>query len=119
MRRDHFAIIPGVFPRALSWLLVCVCAVAAAACAHIEPLPRDDDPASAELPDGDGKKILIAACTTCHGLDEVTKFRSFYTSDDWRDIVTTMVKYGAELKKGEPEALVAYLGQYLSNPGTQ
>lgn len=67
-----------------------------------------------ELPEGDGKKIIERACTTCHGVAEITKFRDYYTKDDWRDIVTTMVKYGAELKDGESEVLVEYLGKHLS-----
>lgn len=66
-----------------------------------------------ELPDGEGKKILQAACTSCHELDEVTKLRGFYTKAQWRDLVTTMVEYGAELKKGEGEVLVEYLAQHL------
>ena len=69
---------------------------------------------TADLPEGEGRKILERACTTCHELGEVTKFRDYYTKDDWRDIVTTMVKYGAELKEGEAEILVEYLGKHLS-----
>ena len=32
-----------------------------------------------DLPDGDGKTILLTSCTTCHDLTEVTKLRGFYT----------------------------------------
>ena len=73
-----------------------------------------NDGKTIELPEGDGKAILQRACTTCHGLDEVVKFREYYTKDDWRDVVGTMVKYGAELKDGEPDVLVDYLGKYFS-----
>jgi len=62
-----------------------------------------------ELPDGDGKKILLAACTSCHDLSEVTKFRGYYTRAQWRDIVVTMVEYGADVKKPEVDTLVDYL----------
>jgi hypothetical protein len=55
---------------------------------------KDDD-----LPDGDGKKILQAQCTSCHELSEVTKFRGYYNRAQWRDIVVTMVEYGADLKR--------------------
>jgi cytochrome c5 len=51
-----------------------------------------------DLPDGDGKKILLASCTACHDLTEVTKFKGFYTRDDWTDIVKTMIEYGASVK---------------------
>ena len=67
----------------------------------------------AELPDGDGKRILVAACTNCHDLKEVTKLRGFYTREQWQDVVNTMIEYGAELKKGENEVLVDYLAQHL------
>lgn len=66
-----------------------------------------------ELPDGDGKKILQARCTTCHEITEVTKFRGYYTKAQWRDVVVTMVEYGAELKQPEVDTLVDYLAQYL------
>jgi cytochrome c5 len=68
---------------------------------------------SDELPDGDGKKILQASCTACHDLTEITKFKGYYTRDDWRDIVKTMVAYGAVVKDGDVEVLVEYLYKNL------
>jgi cytochrome c5 len=68
---------------------------------------------SDDLPDGDGKKILQASCTTCHDLTEVTKFKGFYTRDDWRDIVRTMVAYGAKVKDSDVDVLVDYLARNL------
>lgn len=62
-----------------------------------------------ELPEGEGKKILSAACTSCHGLDYVTKLRGYYTREQWRDVVNTMVEYGTELKKEDQQVLVDYL----------
>jgi hypothetical protein len=62
-----------------------------------------------ELPDGAGKKVLLRACTTCHDLDEVTKFKGYYTRAQWKDIVATMKEYGAALDEGEVEALADYL----------
>jgi hypothetical protein len=66
-----------------------------------------------ELPEGEGKRILIASCTNCHELDEVTKFRGYYDRKAWADIVNTMVEYGADLRMGEDEVLVDYLTQHL------
>ena len=65
------------------------------------------------LPDGDGKKILQASCTACHDLIEVTKFKGFYTRDDWRDIVKTMIEYGAKVKDSDVDVLVDYLTKNL------
>ena len=62
-----------------------------------------------ELPDGPAKKVLQRACTTCHDLDEVTKFKGYYTRAQWKDIVVTMKDYGATLADGEVEPLAEYL----------
>ena len=70
--------------------------------------PSDDD-----LPDGEGKKILQTQCTACHELTEVTKFRGYYNRAQWRDIVVTMVEYGADLKKADIEVLADYLAEHL------
>jgi len=65
--------------------------------------------ASAQLPDGAGRQILNRACVTCHGLTEVTKFRGFYAREQWRDIVLTMVDYGAPVGEKDVEVLTDYL----------
>ena len=71
---------------------------------------------SDDLPEGEGKKILESRCTSCHELTEVTKFRGYYNRAQWRDIVVTMVEYGADLKKPEIETLSDYLAQHLGKP---
>ena len=99
--------------RAALWIpVVFACAALASPTAQTPPPQRDDT--KIDLPDGDGKKILETACTTCHTLNEVLKFRGYNTKDEWRDVVVTMVKYGAELKEPEIEVLVDYLGKHLS-----
>ncbi len=65
--------------------------------------------ASAQLPDGAGRQILNRACVTCHALTEVTKFRGFYARAQWRDIVLTMVDYGAPVGEKDVEVLTDYL----------
>ena len=66
-----------------------------------------------ELPDGEGKRILVDSCTSCHGLDYVAKLRGYYTREQWRDVVNTMVEYGTKLEKKEEEVLVDYLTQHF------
>ena len=73
--------------------------------------PTDFTPA--DLPEGRGKQILLASCTSCHDLREVTKFRGYYTRAQWRDIVVTMVEYGAEVEKNDIEVLADYLNEHL------
>ena len=62
-----------------------------------------------ELPDGPGKTVLLRACTACHDLDEVVKFKGYYTRAQWKDIVVTMREYGAALQDNEVEPLTDYL----------
>ena len=66
-----------------------------------------------ELPEGEGKKILVASCTTCHDLSEVTKFRGYYDRKQWRDIVVTMMEYGAAVDERQVDVLADYLVQHL------
>src|ERR1041384_7023392 len=66
-----------------------------------------------DLPDGDGKKILLASCTSCHDLKEVTKFRGYYTRSEWADIVKTMIEYGAKVEDKDVDVLVDYLAKNL------
>jgi cytochrome c5 len=68
----------------------------------------DDD-----LPDGEGKKILSASCTSCHDLKEVLKLRGYYTRAQWRDVILTMKEYGAEVDEKQIDILADYLGQHL------
>jgi hypothetical protein len=49
----------------------------------------------------------------CHDLDEVTKFKGYYTRAQWKDIVVTMKEYGATVDDAEVEALAAYLFEAL------
>lgn len=69
--------------------------------------------ASVELPEGPGRQILRTACVSCHSLTEVTKFRGYYTRPQWRDIVLTMVDYGAPVNEKEVEVLSTYLAESL------
>ena len=69
--------------------------------------------ASEELPQGPGRQILMRACVSCHNLREVTKFKGFYTRPQWRDIVQTMVDYGAGVNDKEVEVLSDYLTEHL------
>jgi mono/diheme cytochrome c family protein len=96
----------------VTWLLRGAVVVFVAGLLSVPTSSQTPAPAD-ELPDGDGKKILQAQCSSCHELTEVTKFRGYYNRAQWRDIVVTMVEYGADLKKAEIETLADYLAQHL------
>jgi hypothetical protein len=73
------------------------------------PPPIQASAATEQLPPGAGRQILTSACVACHGLTEVTKFRGFYARQQWRDIVLTMVDYGAPVGEKDVEVLTDYL----------
>lgn len=77
------------------------------------PTAAGAQPQDADLPDGAGRKILQTSCTTCHELDEVTKFKGFYNRAQWRDVVVTMVEYGAKLQPTDIELLADYLAEHF------
>jgi mono/diheme cytochrome c family protein len=66
-------------------------------------------PKPVEMPDGDGKAIAVANCQACHRLGNVTGAHK--SLDDWRDTVTKMIDYGANVPPDKVETLVQYLAR--------
>jgi cytochrome c5 len=64
---------------------------------------------SPQAPQDPGQATLNRACTVCHTLGEVTKFKGYYGRDQWADIVRTMRADGAQVKDDEVTPLVDYL----------
>lgn len=57
--------------------------------------------------DDSGKKVLEAACGSCHGLDLVTGRTG--TKAEWQDIVDRMIGRGATIAESDIAPLVDYL----------
>jgi hypothetical protein len=93
------------------WTLVAAVAALAAGCASAPRQPLAAVPG--DLPPGAGRTILQSKCTVCHDLREVTKFRGYYSRQQWRDIVVTMVGYGAAVKADDVAVLTDYLTESL------
>ena len=91
------------FPAAAAALLAALAAAPPAAQAG----PIED------LPDGPGKRILLASCTQCHELIEMMKLSGYYDRAQWRALVETMVEYGAVVAPGDREILADYLTRHL------
>ena len=95
----------------MRWLFPLAAAVALTI-AVTDAAPRAAGPED-ELPEGEGKKILTTSCTSCHDLTEVTKFRGYYDRKQWRDIVVTMMEYGAPVDEKQVDVLADYLAKNL------
>jgi cytochrome c5 len=64
----------------------------------------------AQLPEGDGKRILEYACTGCHNLDRVTNPNAKRDKDTWQAIVESMRdNRKADVSEAETPILVDYL----------
>ena len=61
----------------------------------------------AQLPDGDGKKILQTACTACHGVEGVVSLH--LDKEGWEGLVSSMVSNGAQVDAKDFPVLVDYL----------
>ena len=69
--------------------------------------------AGVDLPEGEGREILMASCLSCHELTGLALFKGFYTRDSWRTLVLTMKAQGAVVDDGDVEVLSDYLAQYF------
>ena len=103
-------------PTALALILLVGNVIAAA---QPSPAPvaaqeqKPEDKPEDKLPEGEGKKILINACSECHAVSEVTKFAGSYGREEWRDLVKSMIVYGAQVTADEEDLLVDYLDTHF------
>lgn len=67
------------------------------------------------LPEGPAKVLLIEACTQCHAEGLITA--QTRTSDEWTDIVTRMVGYGAAIGEKQHGEILTYLKTNLNKAG--
>jgi hypothetical protein len=74
-------------------------------------------PPGIELPAGEGRNLLLAACTRCHDLRGLPAYKGYWNQERWHFMVDTMVKNGAPLDAGQMEVLAAYLAEYFGVPG--
>ena len=72
---------------------------------------------AAQLPDGDGKKILETACTSCHGIDGVTSMKM--GKEGWEGLVASMVSLGAQVDQKDAPVLIDYLVKNFGPAGAK
>jgi mono/diheme cytochrome c family protein len=67
--------------------------------------------AAQDLPPGEGRDVVQAACTSCHGVDVIVmRHRG---ADEWNDVVARMIGNGAALTDDEYTTVVHYLATTL------
>lgn len=57
--------------------------------------------------EGEGKEIFSERCHACHELNTVTVLRN--SNEQWQEIVSRMISYGAQVSEPEKETIVSYL----------
>lgn len=66
---------------------------------------------SSALPDGEGKGLLLGACTQCHSLNHVALLRK--DAKGWEHTMHDMIMRGAQVHAHEIEPMVAYLARHF------
>ena len=69
---------------------------------------------AARLPEGNGKKLMQAACSACHGLEPITSKR--LSRQRWQVLVLGMADSRASLSKADEAELVEYLTKNFGEP---
>lgn len=67
--------------------------------------------AHAQLPDGDGRKLVETLCVQCHELGRVTS--AGYSVAGWRNVIAMMRNVGAPLSGAQSETIATYLAQHF------
>ena len=65
------------------------------------------------LPEGEGRKHVLRACTHCHTLEGVPVFSKYWGYERWLPMVESMVKHGSSLSEEEQKIVARYLGEYF------
>jgi hypothetical protein len=103
---------PRCAGRSLALLLAVVLPLA-----HARAEPDAEKPGAApqrfdpviELPEGEGKQLVLAACTRCHTLEGLPSYKAYWGRTQWFDMVESMVKNGAVLDPQQMQKVTDYL----------
>lgn len=86
--------------------LLCCTAIAAA---------QDNNKDAIQLPDGNGKQLVLAACQRCHTLSRIVDAELW--TYQWRETVQNMIGRGAALNPEDAEIVVQYLAKNFRPSG--
>ena len=91
--------------RSISWLaLIALAAVCAVVPSRGQNRGNQDQ---VNLPDGDGKATVQAACGVCHSMNQVTN--SGHDKEEWTTVLHMMVNVGAPVPDNQFDTVVDYL----------
>jgi virginiamycin B lyase len=86
-----------------------ILSLAGALACGLVPVAAKAQSASPELPEGAGKEVVEAVCTTCHDTTQITR-SSGYTEEGWRELIGTMVDLAGSPQEGE---ITSYLAAHF------
>jgi competence ComEA-like helix-hairpin-helix protein len=70
--------------------------------------------AADDLPEGDGKEVVLRMCANCHGLDRITATKN--SKERWSYVVDDMVSRGADGSDDDAKSVVSYLTRNFGKP---
>jgi hypothetical protein len=106
-------------------ILLLLCASMTTQAAESQQLDQQSDQQSGEqeshapgieLPEGEGRVLLLAACTRCHDLRGLPAYKGYWSAGQWRSMIETMIKNGAPLNQDQTSVLAEYLAQHFGRP---
>lgn len=62
-----------------------------------------------ELPDGPGKDLVQTVCTSCHGVNLITRSAGYASAAEWHRVFSTMV----DLPAAQAETIASYLASHF------
>jgi cytochrome c553 len=68
--------------------------------------------AAQQLPEGEGRQVIVARCSNCHELDRVAKTRR--DREGWNALLEKMLENGAALDDKERALALDYLSRHLA-----
>ena len=74
-------------------------------------------PPGIDLPEDQGRDLLVNACTRCHDLKGLSAYSLYWNRQRWMNMVETMVSNGAPLTRPQMEIVADYLGRYFGPGG--
>ena len=65
--------------------------------------------AQSGLPEGAGRDLVLAYCTSCHGTAQIERSAGFGSAAEWQGLFSTMIK----LPRAQSETMAAYLAEHF------